>query len=392
MRLLFICHRYPFPPKRGGKIRPFNIIRHLSESGHEVHVGSLVRSDIEQQEGDGLEQHCASAFHARVTKPVQAARMVMRLPSRVPSSMGYFYSPELRDHVHRLLNKHSFDAAFVHCSSVAQYVAKIPIRKHLDFGDMDSQKWLEYSQHKPFPMSLGYRIEGSKLMTEERRLSKVFDQCSATTRGELETLRSLNPSVKGDWFPNGVDGDFFKPVTDYDPDQISFVGRLDYFPNQQGVIDFANGAFPKIRARRRGARFIIVGAEPPPFIKALERIEGVTVTGTVPDVRPYVTKSALTVAPLFIARGTQNKILEAMSMGVPVVSSTPASKGVDAIAGEHLEVADSAPDVAEKCLQLMDSPERRRALSEAGLQRVRTHHSWKASMAKFDQILQRLTS
>jgi glycosyltransferase involved in cell wall biosynthesis len=198
--------------------------------------------------------------------------------------------------------------------------------------------------------------------------------------------------VQGDWFPNGVDGDFFKPVTDYDPDQISFVGRLDYFPNQQGVIDFANGAFPKIRARRPGARFIIVGAEPPPFIKALERIEGVTVTGTVPDVRPHVTKSALTVAPLFIARGTQNKILEAMSMGVPVVSSTPASKGVDAIAGEHLEVADSAPDVAEKCLQLMDSPERRRALSEAGLQRVRTHHSWKASMAKLDQILQRLTS
>ena len=392
MRILFICHRYPFPPKRGGKIRPFNIIRHLTASGHEVHVGSLVRSDVEQQEGNGLEKYCASAFHARVTTPIQAARMVMRLPSSVPSSMGYFYSPDLKAHVNRVTNRLSFDAAFVHCSSVAQYAELLPIRKHLDFGDMDSQKWLEYAQHKPFPMSLGYQLEGSKLMKEERRLSTVFDQCSATTRGELETLQSLNPAVKGDWFPNGVDGEFFKPVENYDADQISFVGRLDYFPNQQGVLDFARGAFPLIRAQRPSARFVIIGAEPPDFIRALERIDGITVTGTVPDVRPYVTQSALTVAPLLIARGTQNKILEAMSMGVPVVSSTPASKGVDALAGEHLEVADSAGDVAEKCLHLMDSAERRKALSEAGLQRVRTHHSWSASMSRLDQILQRLAT
>jgi polysaccharide biosynthesis protein PslH len=391
MRFLFICHRFPFPPKRGGKIRPFNIIQHLNARGHEVHVASLVRGDVEREEATGLEKYCASAFHAQVSTAPQVLRMVTRLASLEPSSMGYFHSPTLKRYIDGLLASKSFDRIFVHCSSVAQYAERTQgIPKHLDFGDMDSQKWLEYSNYKPFPLSLGYLLEGKKLMAAERRLSKLFDQSSATTRGELETLQELNPAVNGDWFPNGVDEKFFKPSAAYDPHHISFIGRMDYFPNQQGVIRFVEEVFPKIRSKNPQARFSIVGAEPPAFIQSLSKHEGVVVTGTVPDVRPYVTSSAINVAPLAIARGTQNKILEAMAMGVPVLSSVAAAKGVDAIAGEHLEVSDAPDEIAEKCLAIMSDPTRRKSLGDRGRDRVLSHHSWPASMQKLDKILQRL--
>jgi polysaccharide biosynthesis protein PslH len=388
MRILFICHRYPFPPKRGGKIRPFNIIKHLTESGHEVHVGSLVRSAQEKQEGIGLEQYCASAFSAQVSMVPQALKMVTRLPSKVPSSMGYFYSAGLEKHVQSLVNSKSFDLGFVHCSSVAQYVEPlVGLNKWVDFGDMDSQKWLEYSRYKSFPLSLGYKIEGTKLENEERRLSTVFDRCTATTRGELETLQNLNPKVNGGWFPNGVDAKFFAPKTDYDENSISFVGRMDYFPNQQAVTKFVQTIFPLIRQKRPSATFVIVGAEPPVFIQELGKIEGVTVTGTVPDVRSYITNSAVNVAPIDIARGTQNKILEAMAMGVPVVTSTAAAKGVDALKDDHFLVEDQADKFANACLLLMSDKALRNRLGLAGRDRVLANHSWVGSMKAFDALL-----
>ena len=391
MRVLFVCHRYPFPPKRGGKIRPFNIIKHFQESGHAVHVASLVRSTEEQLEGVGLEKYCASAFHAKVTRSVQGLRMIGRLFSTTPSSMGFFYSRKLDHYIQALLNKHSFDLIFVHCSSVAQYVKDVkgPL-KHLDFGDMDSQKWLEYSQYKPFPLSMGYLIEGKKLVSAERNLSKIFDQCSATTRGELETLVELNPSVRGRWFPNGVDASFFRPVQTYDENLISFVGRMDYFPNQEGVTRFVKDVFPLIKKAKPQSKFVVVGAQPTDAIRSLEAVDGVTVTGTVADVRPFITNSVLNVAPLAIARGTQNKILEAMAMGVPVVTSGPAAKGVDALGGVHFEVADEARETADKILSIMQNPARRMQLASAGRERVLSHHAWPASMERLDGIVRDL--
>src|SRR5262249_10923247 len=157
--------------------------------------------------------------------------------------------------------------------------------------------------YKPFPLSLGYWWEGIRLHAEEKRLAKQFDLCTATTRAEWETLQELGSGTPADWFPNGVDSTFFAPGTDpYDPDTIVFVGRMDYYPNQQCMFDFCADVLPRLRARRPTVKLQIVGADPSPAVRKLGEIEGVTVTGSVPDVRPYVTKAALTVAPLRIAR------------------------------------------------------------------------------------------
>lgn len=391
MKILYVCHRFPFPPKRGGKIRPFNMIRHFTSRGHEVTVCSLARSPAEAEEGRGIAPHCAEFHVATVSSPRQIMRMITRLPTGTPSSMGYFYSEQLDDIIREKVRRERFDLVFVHCSSVAQYVEGLEgVPKILDFGDMDSQKWLEYAQSKPFPLSMGYWLEGRKLEREERRLAGRFDLCSATTRMEWETLKGYGVEVDTDWFPNGVDSDFFAPdAGTYDADTISFIGRMDYYPNQECMFQFCEHTLPLIRAKRPNVKLLIVGADPSPKVLKLGSLQGVTVTGTVPDVRPLVRKSALMVAPLNIARGTQNKILEAMAMGVPVVTSRIAAGGVDALAEEHFLVGETPREYSDAILRILGSPGERERLAVAGRARMLSHHSWANSMLRLDGIVQR---
>ena len=391
MNILYICHRFPYPPKRGGKIRPFNMIRHLTAAGHTVTVCSLTRSEAEAEEGRGIAPHCTAFEMGAVSEPLQFARMIVRLPVATPSSMGYFYSSQLAARVKQLLAEQRWDLIFVHCSSVAQYVEHVQgIPKILDFGDMDSQKWLEYANYKPWPLSWGYTYEGLKMLRAEKRLARRFDLCTATTRAERETLDGYGTGAVTDWFPNGVDAQFFCPGEEaYEADTISFIGRMDYYPNQECMQRFCDQVWPRLLAKRPGMKLLIVGADPSPEMRRLGERPGVTVTGSVPDVRPYVRRSALMVAPLAIARGTQNKILEAMAMGVPVVTSTIAAGGVDAVPGEHLLVADTPEALAAAIERVCDDRAERQRLAEAGRQRVLSHHAWSHSMKRLDGIIQR---
>jgi sugar transferase (PEP-CTERM/EpsH1 system associated) len=389
MKILYVCHRFPYPPRRGGKIRPFNMIRHLHQA-HEVTVASLARSPGEADEARGIAKHCAGFELDTVRGPVQLARMAVRLPTRVPSSIGYFHSRMLARKIEALLATRKFDLVFVHCSSVAHYVERVRgIPKILDFGDMDSQKWLEYARFKRFPLNCGYWLEGRKLLAEEKRLARRFDFCTATTHLEWETLEGYDTGTPTDWFPNGVDTDYFSPSDQpYDPDLIAFVGRMDYYPNQQCMFEFCANVWPSLCKRRPGLRLAIVGADPAPAVRRLAQLPGVAVTGSVPDVRPWLRRSALTIAPLNIARGTQNKILEAMALGVPVVASELAAKGVDAVPGEHLLTARTAAEYEAAIIRVLDDTDERARLSRAGRERMHTHHAWERSMARLDAIIE----
>jgi hypothetical protein len=367
------------------------MIRHLTAQGHEVTVCSLARSAAEAEEGQGIAPHVVGKAIGLVKEPLQWARMIVRLPLLTPSSMGYFYSSSLARQVRELLATQKWDLIFVHCSSVAQYVEHVTdVPKILDFGDMDSQKWLEYAHYKPFPLSMGYWYEGQKMLLAEKRLARKFNLCTATTRAEWETLDGYGTGAVTDWFPNGVDAGFFSPQTEpYDADTISFIGRMDYYPNQECMARFCAQTWPLLKARRPGMKLLIVGADPSPDMRDLGKISGVTVTGSVPDVRPFIRGSALMVAPLAIARGTQNKILEAMAMGVPVVTSSIAAGGVDAVANEHLLVADTPADMADAILRVVGDPAARARLAEAGRARMLSHHAWAGSMKRLDAIIAR---
>jgi sugar transferase (PEP-CTERM/EpsH1 system associated) len=305
--------------------------------------------------------------------------------------MGYFLSPLLARRVREELAARPYDLVLVHCSSVAPYVAEVTgVPKVLDFSDMDSQKWLAYAGAHGFPLSLGYRIEGTKLRRAEAELARRFDVCTCATRAETETFDSYGTGVPGDWFANGVDVDHFKPSAEpYDPDTICFVGRMDYFPNSQAMVEFCAETLPLVRARRPGTKLTIVGAEPTRAVRRLAAIPGVVVTGSVKDVRPYLRQAALTVAPLAIARGTQNKILESLAMGVPCVSSDVAAGGVDCVAGEHLLAASTPAGYAEAILRLLGDPAERLRFAEAGRARMLSHHTWESAMRRLDTILAR---
>jgi polysaccharide biosynthesis protein PslH len=391
MNILYLCHRFPFPPKRGGKIRPFNMIRHLTEVGHQVTVCSLARSTGEAQDGAGIAPYCQGYEIGRVNAGVQVLRMLARLPTATPSSMGFFYSSALRRQVQGLLDSHAWDLIMVHCSSAAQYVAHVHnVPKLLDFGDMDSQKWMDYARFKPFPQSLGYWLEGRKLLACEKRLAECFDLCTTTTLGEWQTLQGYGLQGDTDWFPNGVDCDYFCPSdAAYDPDTISFMGRMDYYPNQECMQRFCQQVWPLLKAQRPTLKLRIVGADPSPAIRRLGTLDGVLVTGSVDDVRPHVRASALMVAPLQIAHGTQNKILEAMAMGVPVLTSSVAARGVDACANEHFLVADSPQAQLRAILDVIHHPRERRRLAQAGRRRMQSSHAWARSMQRLDGIIER---
>lgn len=394
MRVLFACHRLPYPPKRGGKIRPFNIIRHLSESGFSVSVATLARSEKELEEGCGLTEYCDRLLVGSIGRLGAATQMVGRLATLSPSSMGYFFSRDLHRSVGDELRRNSYDLVFAHCSSAAQYLrTSNGVPSIIDFGDMDSQKWRDYASFKPFPLSLGYRLEAAKLCREEKQLAGKFDVSTCTTRAELDVLNGFSAAHRTDWFPNGVDTDFFVPTArPYDRDSLAFIGRMDYYPNQQAMLQFCEAVLPAVQAKRPGTTLTIIGAEPSRAIRALGRLPGVTVTGTVPDVRDYVRRSAVSVAPLRIARGTQNKILESMAMGVPVVCTSRAAKGVDARPGEHLITADSSEEWVRAVVELLEQPDLRARMARVGRERVLTHHSWKASMQKLDRIVRSVVS
>lgn len=388
MKILFVCHRFPYPPNEGGKIRSFNMIAHLQQQ-HEVTVASLVESKIEQNDIEGIKPYCHSYIAQRMSKPVAWLKALFCLLTFIPSSMGYFHSWALGKKIKTLLNEQKFDLIVVHCSSVAHFVLSAKdTPKILDFCDMDSQKWLIYAKHKPFPLSLAYWLEGIKLQRAEKKLAMQFEGSSVATAFELETLEGFESGRASFCFPNGVDTEYFSPVErEYDANTICFIGKMNYYPNEKCMLEFCQQVFPLLRKKYPKLKLSIVGSNPTDKILALADTDGIEVTGRVADVRPYVQQAALTVVPLEIARGTQNKILESMAMGVPVVCSEVAARGIDALPGKHVLVAKQSNEYVLQISRILDSAEERARLSLAGRERMLSHHSWDIAMEKMDANL-----
>lgn len=390
MRILFLCHRLPYPPKRGGKIRPFNMIRHLARS-HEVTVATLARSAAELAEGRDLASHCHEVHVGRISTAAGWGRFALHAASPFPSTFGYFHSPTLARTVRRLLATRDFDATLVHCSSMGPYVAgHRGCRKIMDFGDADSEKWLEYAATAPFPASAAFRLEGWKVRRYERWLGSMFDACSVNAPREREILGSY-VTTPIHVIPNGVDLDYFRPGRApgqaYAPRRLVFTGNMSYKPNVEAVRHLVAEILPRVRATLPDVELHIVGMDPTPAVRRLADGERVVVTGRVDDVRPYLDAAAVSVAPLRVARGLQNKVLEAMAMRVPVVASPAAFNGISAVADRDLVVADAPDRFAAAVLQLLGDPARREEVAAAGLACVKRNHDWGTLLARLEDLV-----
>src|SRR4030095_2032609 len=312
--LLFLAHRLPYPPNKGDKVRSYHMLRHLARSNR-VFLGSFIDDPVDRQHIAKLQTWCAEVHVEPIVPWAKQIRSAVVALAGEPLSLPYFRSRKLHAWVSDVVQRERIERAFVFSSPMAQYVLGLPrMRTIVDYVDLDSAKWSDYAQRKPWPFSAFYRSEARRLLAFEKLVAARVEASLFVTGEEARLLSAALPEYAGRIIAieNGVDSDFFSPARDFESPfspaehAIVFTGTMDYWPNVDAVTWFAREVLPRIRERDPHARFHIVGMRPERAVQALQG-DAVNVTGRVADVRPYLSHCRVVVAPLRIARGIQNK-------------------------------------------------------------------------------------
>lgn len=392
--LLYLVHRLPYPPNKGDKVRSFHLLKHLAAK-HRVFLGTFVDDPADDAYVETVRDLCAGLHVARLSPHWARLRSLKGLLSDEALSLPYYRDAGLQRWVAETCQRQGIDRAVVFSSPMAQYVRGMyRVKTLVDFVDVDSAKWEQYAAKHRWPMSWIYRREGACLLAFERATAARAARSFFVTEKETELFRRLAPEcgVRIEAMANGVDADYFSPDSSLTSPYVVgelpvvFTGAMDYWPNADGAAWFAAEILPLIKLKWPLARFYIVGRNPTPAVQALASPD-VIVTGTVPDVRPYLQHAAVVVAPLRVARGVQNKVLEAMAMAKPVIASAACAGGVDAKPGSEFLVADGNAEFARAIDQVLKDPEAGAAIGLAGRERVICHYSWDANMSAIDRYL-----
>ncbi|HJV24482.1 MAG TPA: TIGR03087 family PEP-CTERM/XrtA system glycosyltransferase [Aromatoleum sp.] len=392
--LLYLVHRIPYPPNKGDKLRSFNILRQLARS-HRVFLGTFVDQQEDWPHVETLREWCEEVCAIPLASRQARVASLRGLLTGEALSLPYYRDSGLRRWVGEVVRKQGIRRAVAFSGPMAQYLDVPGLEcRVVDFCDVDSAKWTAYADRHAWPMSVLYRREGERLLAFERQAAARADAALFVTEAEADLFRRQAPEVaaKVAAMPNGVDEEYFSPDRDY-PDlhppggpKIVFTGAMDYWPNVDAVCWFAHHILPILRATRTDVRFFIVGMNPAPEVQALAG-DGVVVTGSVPDVRPWIAQADVVVAPLRVARGIQNKVLEAMAMARPVVVSAASATGLTGEPGREFVVADGEGEFAQRVLELLANPAKAAAMGAAARQCVQRAYSWAAHLARLDALL-----
>lgn len=388
MRILFLSQRVPYPPNRGDKITTWRLIERMQRA-HSVSAIAFAHDDGDRAAAEDLRKLGVPTttvdFDDRRAK---LASLPLLLGSK-PLTLGVYGSKELQAAVDRAAPE--FDVGYAYSSSMGVFLEPhARLKRVMHFAELDSDKWRQYSERAGFPMSWVYRREWRTLLRVETRIAKSFDENVFCTPLEERIFREQIPGASSLVLRNGVDLAFYRPRPERaEPGHLVFTGVMDYLPNVDGCVWFVEEILPKVRERFPDVRFTIIGSRPSAEVQALARVPGVTVTGFVQDTREWLERGAISVAPLRIARGIQNKVLEALAMGLPVVGTTSATQGIEGGAGDAYLVADSVEAQVGALCDLLAHPAKARELAGRGRKLVEAQYDWEVTLRPLDELLAR---
>ncbi len=446
MNILYLAHRIPYPPNKGDKIRSFHEIKYLS-THHDTYLACLADDPADLSYAKELGSFCKTVDIVSINRQKQKVKSLFVLPTEKPLSVAYFYSKKLQQIIDHRLSAMSYDAIICFSSSMSEYLFKsralnvlsLPsfnysarsnasnnsnnsnassnsnTRLIMDFVDVDSDKWQQYARYARWPFSWIYKLESRRLAAYEKRVAGSFHRSIFVSKREAELFRSQNPGMNGVLtVPNGVDFAYFSPsasnvsnnsgnsndsndsnnsnassnsnISNVKPPVLLFTGAMDYYANIDGVVWFSKEIFPYLLKQFPSLTFYIVGRNPTPEVKALVNSH-IKVTGYVEDIRPFYEMATIYVAPLRIARGIQNKILEALAMARPVVATSKAFEGIEAIPGQDLLIADSGTEFIEKISLLLEDRAGCQSIAASARRTIEKNYSWEHSVGMLEKIL-----
>jgi len=387
MKILMVAHRLPWPPDKGDRIRSWHLLRYLATRG-EVWLAGLSDEPVPAATLEVLRGVCSDVKIFEQGRSRWLGAIASVAGGRTISE-GAFADSRLRRCVRDWAAAIGFDAAIASASSVAPYIHLPELRtcrKIVDLVDVDSRKWLDYAAASTWPRSWMYRTEGRRLGEYERTLTRTADALTLVSSAETALFAGAK---KVHTATNGVDLEYYRPMPEVpETETLAFVGAFDYKPNVDGAIRFAREVWPTLRANHPALRLQLVGRKPVASVLSLGSIPGIDVVGQVPDVRPYVAAAKAAIAPLNIARGLQNKVLEALAMGKPVVASPHALGGF--ARGEDFPAlcANAPEDWTRTVAELLRNRPRREELGRAGRAFAETHHNWHDCLSPFGELLE----
>ncbi len=390
-RVLFLSQRVPYPPDRGDRIATWHLVERLARR-HRVTVFAFREEEADEERADGLRQRGVEVRLFRLQRWRARARALRHLLTARPLTLALLASTELQEELDSCAGR--MDVVYAYSGCMGAFVMHHPeLPRILHLSELDSDKWRQFAVRHPLPMKWIYRHEARTLLRFEREVARACDETVLCTPVEQQLFEKRIPAVRSTVIRNGVDLEVFHPgLRSPDPGLLVFTGVMNYFPNVDGCVFFAREVLPLIRSRHPRTRFAIVGSRPARRIRALAGLPGVEVTGYVEDVRAYLGRAAVAVAPLRLARGVQNKVLEALAMGIPVVATPWAAQGIEGRPGHDYLVSDGAEELALEVCRILEDRELARQLARSGRRLVEDRYSWERTLAPLERLVERLAA
>ncbi len=398
LNILFLTHRVPFPPNKGEKIRTYHQLKHLSELGHTIHLFSPYEDESELEHFNALlESFCAKVESEQLKH--KTIRLLKGLAKGQSLSVANFYDKNLQLKFDHFLSINTVDAILCSASSMAEYVFKSKTINTLDkkpllimdFMDVDSDKWGQYKQSSSFPMSLVYAREQRLLAQYEKKIVKQFDVSYLIAEAEVSLFnQKVIKSDKVHVMGNGLDTTTFYPVKvkQQNPAPVFlFTGVMDYKPNEDAVIWFVKSCWPTIITKHPNARFVIAGMNPSADINQLTNDKGIEVTGFVDDILPYYQQADIFVAPFRLARGVQNKVLQAFACALPVISTPMGAEGILCEPDRDILIASTPDEFIQQANRLISQPALAQKIGQSAEQKIKQHYSWQSQLQPLDDLL-----